>query len=826
MRVLSIGSDPNIFDPDSVSAKRMIGYGEMVERYDILARTPRGQEDIQLSEKVHVYAIPAKTPAHAVIGALRRFRKLRRRGPWDVVTAQDPFDSGLAGWMLARLLGAAFHVQVHGDFFGSVHWQKERPLNRVLFPLAVFLVRRADAVRAVSETVRDGLMTCGVAADRIFVSRIGPEIALMAEAEREGSKRFPSLLWVGRFETEKNPLLALRAFVCAREKNPVKMAVETLGFVGQGSLREEMEKEIKQRGLDAVVFVEPWTKTPVEYYRNATAVLLTSNHEGWGRVIEEAGRFARPVIITSVSGAGALVRDGETGFVSPVGDTEAFAEKILFAFSDRERLSLIGKALGEKVRTLPDAEITRHLLYQSWEDATEHFQQLTKPALRRLRSLLWVALAAHALMFFAFLFRFGTGGEYGWYVLGSDDIGYLQIGKNIWHGVFSQSVIPPFAPDYDRMPLYPLLLSLGFLFPMWVVIVLQQVLSLTGILLWYALAGRVASPRIAWWSAVLFSIEPTTRFWTAQVATEALFVPLWFGSLYFFMRFVQTRQYRPVALSGLFFGLATLTRPIVLYYPLLLLMILLWRFWKHPMLVVRASALFAFIAAGCLAPWIAHNVRVFGIPAVSFKGTGIQFYENAPTYLMWKLGVTREQASQELERRLPHAVVQKPEENYLLDAVVGDVMAADPLGYAYTMSKNAIPFFFGDGYAALTSTFFPDLPAPTIRWDGDFLGYVRRVLAAMRSGAIIGFIYVFGKVVTVALTASAVLGIGVLFRDREKRWWVVWWSLTIGYFTATSSTIAYSRYRFPVQPILFCFSVAGFLFLWRYRKRLVWKVSP
>ena len=826
MRILSIGSDPNIFDPESVSAKRMVGYGEMVERYDILARAAKGQKDVDLSANVHVFALLAKTPIHAVFTALRRFPLLRRKGHWDVVTAQDPFDSGFAGWILARVLGAAFHVQVHGDFFGSPHWKKGRRLNRLLFPLACFLVRRADAVRAVSETVRDGLVAHGVSTERITVSRIPPAPVVVTNTDNQQPKRFPSLLWVGRFEKEKNPLLALRAFALACEKNPTAMAGQTLGFVGQGTLGDELKKEIAQRGLDAVAFVEPWTKTPLEYYTKATVFLLTSNHEGWGRVIEEAGHGSLPVIMTGVGGAGALIRDGETGFVVPVGDATAFAEKMLFALSDRPRLSQVGKALSGAVSGLSDADTMKRLLYQSWESAVQHFVVTTKPALLRLRSLLLIALAAHAIMFCAFLFRFGTSGQYGWYVLGSDDVGYLQIAKNIWHGVFSQSLAAPFAPDYDRMPLYPLLLSLGRFISLAGIIFFQQLLSIIGILFWYALARRFVSSRVAWWSAVLFAIEPTTRFWTAQVATEALFAPLWFGSLYFFARFLETEKYRTLVVSGALFGLAMLARPIILFYPLLLLVLLLWQFRKKPMRVVRASVFFLLTVGVCLAPWIMRNDIAFGIPAVSFKGTGIQFYENAPTYLMWKLGMTREQASQEMGRRLSHPGVRMPQDNYLLDGAVWDLLWEDPLGFGYIMSKNAIPFFFGDGYAALTNTFFPDLPAPTIRWDGDFSGYVRRVLTAMRSGALIGFIYVIGKIITIGLTLSALVGVVWLFFVREKRWWVVWWALTIGYFAATSSTIAYSRYRFPVQPILLAFSVVGAMAAFRFLKRLLWKVSP
>jgi glycosyltransferase involved in cell wall biosynthesis len=821
MRVLSIGSDPHIFDKDSASAQRMIGYGEMVERYDILARAPYGQGDVTLSANVHVFALPAKTPVHAVVAALRRIPMLRRQGPWDVVTAQDPFDSGLAGWLLARVLGAAFHVQVHGDFFGSPHWKKERLLHRVLLPLACFLVRRADAVRAVSEMVRDGLVQHGVGAERVTVSRIVSEAVLVARAERDGSKRFPTLLWVGRFETEKNPLLALRAFAAAREMAPSVMAGQTLGFVGQGTLRDKLEKEIVARGLTAVAFVEPWTKTPMEYYTRATVLLLTSNHEGWGRVIEEAGRASLPVLMTSIGGAGELVRDGETGFVVPIGDTSALAKKILFALSDQPRLFVMGKKLADAVRNLSNAAVMKRLLYQSWESAVQHFQTITKPILHRLRSLALIALTAHAIMFLAFLFRFGTDGRYGWYVLGSDDVGYLQIAENIWHGVFSRVSTPPLVPDDDRMPLYPLLLSLNHFIPLWSIILLQQIFSIIGILFWYATARRYFSERVAWWSTVLFTIEPTVRFWTAQVATEALFAPFWFGALFFFSAFLEKQKRGQLVAAAALLGAAVMVRPIVLFYPIILLGVLCWVFRKQGRVLVQNGLLFLVVFGACLTPWVIRNTRAFGIPAVSLKMSGIQFYENASTYLMWKEGVTRDAAIAILESRLSHPPpVARPQENKLLDAVVFDLLRSDPFGYAFVMSKAAIPFFLGDGYVAMVQTFFPGGKPIVIRWDGTIPGYVRTAVLVLRDGGWLSALYLFGKFLTMLLFVAGVIGAILLLRQSKDRWWVLWLISTILYFAATSGSIAYSRYRFPVVPCLMAFSVVGAIAWFRWVQRL------
>jgi len=80
-------------------------------------------------------------------------------------------------------------------------------------------------------------------------------------------------------------------------------------------------------------------------------------------------------------------------------------------------------------------------------------------------------------------------------------------------------------------------------------------------------------------------------------------------------------------------------------------------------------------------------------------------------------------------------------------------------------------------------------------------------------------VYSVGKIITVSVVAFAILGLAVVFRKKEMRSWALWLALTLLYFAATSGTIAYSRYRYPIQPILFLFAIMGAVALWRFFQR-------
>jgi len=57
--------------------------------------------------------------------------------------------------------------------------------------------------------------------------------------------------------------------------------------------------------------------------------VLTSEQEGLPRVILEAMLMGKPVVASNVSGPSELVVDGETGFLVPAKNPQAFAKSIL-----------------------------------------------------------------------------------------------------------------------------------------------------------------------------------------------------------------------------------------------------------------------------------------------------------------------------------------------------------------------------------------------------------------------------------------------------------------------------------------------------------------
>lgn len=96
-------------------------------------------------------------------------------------------------------------------------------------------------------------------------------------------------------------------------------------------------------------------KNMPDYYRQMDVLLMPSVREGFGLVIAEAMACGLPVIASDCSAIPELVDNGKGGFLCPVGNVDAFAEKInLLSESPKLRREMgeYNRAKVEKMFTL------------------------------------------------------------------------------------------------------------------------------------------------------------------------------------------------------------------------------------------------------------------------------------------------------------------------------------------------------------------------------------------------------------------------------------------------------------------------------------------
>lgn len=204
--------------------------------------------------------------------------------------------------------------------------------------------------------------------------------------------------------------------------------------------------------------------------------------------------------------------------------------------------------------------------------------------------------------------------------LRTDAIDYFSYAWNLQHyGVYSaQRTWPPFAapapgavvPDKLRTPGYPaFLLAVGKPTPDWNFLLrvsyMQAALSVVTVLLTYLLGCHFLPRSLALVGALIVAISPHMAIMSTYLLTETLFTTTLAASVLSLVAAVKSGRRSLFVATGLLWGVASLVRPTALYFPPMLLLVVI------ASQSLRHFARPAFLSFACflavLAPWVARN---------------------------------------------------------------------------------------------------------------------------------------------------------------------------------------------------------------------------
>ena len=330
MRILSISTDRKAFEAGSAVRSRFLDYGRLVDEFHVIvfAKKSLGFKEESFPPNIFLYPTNSRTIVGYVLGAIKQGLKLEYRNVRiDVVTTQDPFETGLVGLTLARLLGAKLHIQIHTDFM-SPYFAKESLKNRMRVRLAKLILPRADRVRVVSERIKKSLEGIVKEGTPITILPIIIDGKYSDNTSYDLKKKYPQfekhILMASRLSPEKNVILALEAMKEISAKHPRVGLI----IVGSGPEETRLKDFVQKNHLSNNVIFEGWSENLGPYYKTADVFLLTSNYEGYAMTVVEALSFGCPVIMTDVGCAGEVVKDRENGLVVPVGDSGALTRAL------------------------------------------------------------------------------------------------------------------------------------------------------------------------------------------------------------------------------------------------------------------------------------------------------------------------------------------------------------------------------------------------------------------------------------------------------------------------------------------------------------------
>lgn len=159
------------------------------------------------------------------------------------------------------------------------------------------------------------------------------------------------VLFVGKFLPIKRVADVINA--CSLVPSFGKCVDVHVILVGDGPMRTEVERlagNCRQVSVHLVGFRNQ-RELPA-FYSAADALVLSSNSETWGLVVNEAMACGVPAIVSQGVGcAPDLIDEGSTGYTYPVGDVDTLARRILTLIADREnRPATMREALARKMK--------------------------------------------------------------------------------------------------------------------------------------------------------------------------------------------------------------------------------------------------------------------------------------------------------------------------------------------------------------------------------------------------------------------------------------------------------------------------------------------
>lgn len=217
--------------------------------------------------------------------------------------------------------------------------------------------RWVQAHVCVSQAVADfSIEQGGLNAEIVHIIPNGVNVARFASADPadltgEGIPlAAPTVLFVGRLDPQKDPLLLLEAFPQIQSRIPDVHLI----FVGSGVLESELSSRIQERNLQSCVHVLGWRADIPDLLQAVDLLVLPSRWEGLPNVVLEAFASGTPVVATRAEGISELLTDGETGRIVTSRNPDELASRVIELLHDPHLRSV----MGQRAQALVSKEFT------------------------------------------------------------------------------------------------------------------------------------------------------------------------------------------------------------------------------------------------------------------------------------------------------------------------------------------------------------------------------------------------------------------------------------------------------------------------------------
>lgn len=315
--------------------------------------------------------------------------------------------------------------------------------------------------------------------------------------------------------------------------------------------------------------------------------------------------------------------------------------------------------------------------------------------------------------------------------------------------------------------------------------------------------------KIAFYSAILFGIEPYLSFETNTLGSDILGLFFFTFFVYFFVKYLKFSALKNIMMSSIFLGLATLTRPSTIFMPLVIFsfLVVFWIFTRKPMLqILKHFLIFTVIFLLFIIPWMLVNKAFYGEFMFS-RLSKVNFYPyNAATFIAAKQKISFGEARAMLEDKARQETEKsgEPLDDYY-EREAKKIIFSDPIFYVKLHLIKSVPFFLQPGYEIMMHgygvPYKPDRPDLTLLFmQRNFSAILKFITSIDIATALYLAGLLFWGVLNILLIAVFIKS----FKQNKSIFLIfLFFILTIIYHALLYGTIAIARYRLPLYFMFF-----------------------
>jgi glycosyltransferase involved in cell wall biosynthesis len=321
------------------------GLREIGHRAALVAH-PDGELRRRAAEGLDLIPIAARTEMD-LSAAWRLARVVKRLAP-DVIHAHDPH--GIAMASLALSLGAS---SAKNGRVPALVASRRVDFHLKGNSLSRWKHRQVDCFIAASEAIRRILLGDGVPPERTTTVHEGIDVDHVLAAP---GVNVHEAFWLPRHAPIVGSVAALvphkgqRYLVEAAQLILREVPDARFVILGEGELREQLERQIRDHHLEKHVFLPGFRTDVLGCIKGFDVFAMSSVTEGLGTSLLDAMACSKPIVATSVGGIPEVVVDGEGGLLVAPRNHSAMAGAIVRLLTDQGLRARMGEAGLARVR--------------------------------------------------------------------------------------------------------------------------------------------------------------------------------------------------------------------------------------------------------------------------------------------------------------------------------------------------------------------------------------------------------------------------------------------------------------------------------------------